>query len=188
MGEPWYNKVWDVQNSLLDRMITEETGISVEISSGGAEKTSVLIASGDLPDVLAMPVWSSNHLRLQLENAGWVWNLNELISQYAPDLGVPQDMIDWYTNPTTEGWYSLMNYYFSLEELERGAWLTTHNTLYARSDIQVVERIKSGAVFATDQWAHAQWGMRDLFNADNKAIFIGVGPIRAADGAQPTLN
>lgn len=54
---------------------------------------------------------------------------------------------------------------------------------------QISEKIVSGSIFALMfNVADYQNQLRDLYYADNDAVFVPVGPVRAQDGARPTLQ
>lgn len=132
VAEDGYSKEWDTTNSLLDRMITEDTGIKINFDSGNDQKLSALIASGDLPDVVT--AWYILPQIKLLEQSGMVYSLNKLITEYAPDFNPPQSMIDWYTAEDGE-WYGFPNYFYAQEQLKEGENIPTHTMIRARQDI-----------------------------------------------------
>ncbi|GLX68459.1 extracellular solute-binding protein [Paenibacillus glycanilyticus] len=129
----WYKKQWDAENVLVDKMITDATGITVEVTSGNDEKLSAMIASGDIPDVVTM--WNVIPQRKVLEKSGLVAPLDELITKYAPDFKVPQSIQDWYGNEDGH-FYGLPNYFYAKEQMQEGVdSLATHTDVVARKDI-----------------------------------------------------
>jgi len=128
----WYQKQWDAENVLVDKMVTDDTGISVEFISGNEEKLSAMIASGDIPDVVT--VWNIAPQREILEKSGLVVPLDELIAEHAPDFEVPQSIQDWYRNENGH-FYGLPNFFYAEEQLTAEDTLATHVSLSARKDI-----------------------------------------------------
>ena len=92
MAYDWYGKVFDPVNNIADKKLQTETGITVNIITGDADKLNALIVSGELPDVVTFDAVASQ--RLQMENAGLVLDLEDLAENYAPDLNVPQSQKD----------------------------------------------------------------------------------------------
>lgn len=131
---PWYNKRWDTKNNLMDKMITDETGVSVDISSGTIDKLNAMIASNDLPDILVMPAWNTRSQRSLLESNDKVWDLNELIQKYAPNFNPPKSMVNWYKNPNGK-WYAMVNYFAAPENMKEGNYNSSHIINYARKDL-----------------------------------------------------
>ena len=130
----WYGKVFDPVNNIADKKLQTETGITVNIITGDADKLNALIVSGELPDVVTFDAVASQ--RLQMENAGLVLDLEELAENYAPDLNVPQSQKDWYRNEDGK-WYSLVSFYYGPERCsdEFGGFLVTHNSNFVRTDL-----------------------------------------------------
>lgn len=135
VSEGYYDKRWDTRNNLMDQRITEKTGVSVNFivpSGSGEEKINTMIASNDLPDILSMPWWLSQvH---QLETAGKLRPLNELIANYAPTFQPPQSMISWYTREDGN-WYGFPNFFTAPERMTEKNWLESNTGMVARKDI-----------------------------------------------------
>lgn len=71
--------------------------------------------------------------------------------------------------------------------LYREGLISTENFVSDRS--QISEKIVSGSIFAlTMNVADYQTNLRDLYAADNDAVFVPVGPMRSASGDRPYLN
>ncbi|CAK4834040.1 unnamed protein product [Aphanomyces euteiches] len=132
VDQDYYKKNWDPVNNLLDKMITDNTGISIDFSSGTPEKLSALIASGDIPDVVTVD--KSNPQRGVLEKSGIVSPLDELIKQYDPSFAVPQSMQDWFRNPDGH-FYGYASYFWPKEKFQEGDSIRSNQGLYARRDI-----------------------------------------------------
>lgn len=129
----WYGKKFDEVKNAFDKKLYEETGIKLELQTGDTDKLNTLIQSGELPDVITVDANSTQ--RKLLESSGMTQPLDTLMEQYAPDLTVPQSMIDWYT--TEDGhWYSLASYYYGEDNIaENNGYYETHNQNYVRDDI-----------------------------------------------------
>ncbi|MFB9328012.1 hypothetical protein ACFFSY_18965 [Paenibacillus aurantiacus] len=144
----WYKKQWDAENVLVDKMVTDATGISIEFTSGNDEKLSAMIAAGDIPDVVTM--WNVIPQRTVLEKSGLVAPLDELIKKYAPDYQVPQSAQDWYRNEDGH-FYGIPNFFYASEQMQEGVdTLATHVDMVARKDIMDQLGIK-GEDFTTKQ-------------------------------------
>ena len=130
----WYSKVFSPDKNEADKKMLEETGITLEIETGDTEKLNVLISTNSLPDVVTFDAVASQ--RLQLENNGRVEPLEPLIKQYAPDINVPQSMLDWYRNKDGNS-YCIASYFFAPEHCndEYGGYYDIHNINLARADI-----------------------------------------------------
>lgn len=132
VDQDWYKKTWDTENCLLDRKITEETGVTIEINSGNGDKFNVLIASDSLPDIVS--TWIGSPQRQTLEKNQMVYPFNELIEKYAPDFKVPQSMQDWFRNEDGN-YYGYVNYFYAPEDMQEGNYYVTHNNFRIRKDI-----------------------------------------------------
>lgn len=129
----WYGKQFDPVNNAFDKKLYEETGIKLEIKTGDTDKLNMLIQTGKLPDVITLDANSTQ--RKLLEDKGLVQPLDTLRDQYAPDLEVPQSMIDWYT--AADGhWYSIASFYYGDDNIkDNNGYYETHNQNYVRDDI-----------------------------------------------------
>jgi putative aldouronate transport system substrate-binding protein len=146
----WYKKQWDAENVLVDKMVTDATGVSVEFTSGNEEKLSAMIASGEIPDVVT--VWNIAPQRKVLEKSGMVAPIDELIKKHAPDFEVPQSIQDWYRNEDGQ-FYGLPNFFYAEEQMQDGVdTLATHVDIVARKDIMDQLGIKPEE-FSTKQGA-----------------------------------
>ncbi|MEK3712758.1 hypothetical protein [Paenibacillus sp. FSL R7-0333] len=123
VGVPGYSKKWDAQNNYVDKLITGETGVSVDYVLAGNDVNSefnVMMATGNLPDIITLDRWNSNSLIQTLMSSGTVAPLNKLMEEYDPYLTtiLPPSMVDWYTQPDGN-LYSIPNYYVSPEMLDQ---------------------------------------------------------------------
>ncbi|WP_138751383.1 hypothetical protein [Paenibacillus sinopodophylli] len=132
VDQDYYKKNWDPENNLLDKMITDETGISIDFTSGNSDKLSAIIASGDIPDVITLDKGSPQ--RGVLEKSGLVSPLDELIKQHDPDFQVPKSMQDWFRNPDGH-FYGFASFFWAKESFQPGDRIRSNQGLYARQDI-----------------------------------------------------
>ena len=129
----YYGKQFDEVNNAFDKKLYEETGIKLEIQTGDTDKLNMLIQTGKLPDVITLDANSTQ--RKLLESNGMVQPLDTLMEEYAPDLVVPQSMIDWYTAEDGH-WYSIASFYYGDDNIEyNNGYYETHNQNYVRDDI-----------------------------------------------------
>lgn len=130
----WYSAVFDPINNIASKVILEDTGITIEMSSGTTDKLNMLITTDSLPDIITMDAPAAQ--RKLLEDSGRLAPLEPLIKEHAPDMNVPQSMLDWYRNKDGNS-YIIASYFFSEERTskEYGGFFVTHNYNFARSDV-----------------------------------------------------
>ena len=129
----YYGKKFDEVNNAFDKKLYEETGVKIEIQTGDTDKLNMLIQTGNLPDIVTLEANSTQ--RKLLETSGMVQPLETLMESYAPDLNMPQSMIDWYTAEDGH-WYSIASYYYGEDNVaENNGYFETHNQNYVRDDI-----------------------------------------------------
>lgn len=97
----WYDKVWDTEKVVLDKYITEKTGVKVNIMVPSADdgvKLSAMIASDDLPEVITTDLWTAQND--PLVKGGHLYKFMELAEKHAPGLKelIPKSMIDYSTS------------------------------------------------------------------------------------------
>lgn len=122
-GVPGYSKKWNETNTYTDKIMTEETGVTVDFLHAGNDvnaEFNVMMATNNLPDIITLDRWNSTSLIQTLMDSGMVAPLNELIEQYDPYFTtlLPQTMIDWYTQ-ADGNFYAVPNYYVSPEMLDQ---------------------------------------------------------------------
>ncbi|TVR61958.1 MAG: extracellular solute-binding protein [Spirochaetaceae bacterium] len=141
MHEGWYTKQWNPSLNIRDKALFDATGVNLDISmpTGDAqERLNTMIAGRTLPDIVILGWWF-DQVR-QMQEAGMLYPLNELIDEYAPDFWdiIPQSMVDWYTAPDGN-WYQFPNFFWAGEDLERyaeyGVGFQSNGGMYARKDI-----------------------------------------------------
>lgn len=134
MAYDWFGSTFDAENNAGWARILEDTGVTINFQSGDTDKLNMLIASGSLPDVITMDASATQ--RKLLENSGALTPLDTLIEQYAPDMNVPQSMLDWYRNDDGHT-YIIASYYYGDERTNSdfGGMYVTHNKNAVRVDI-----------------------------------------------------
>lgn len=130
----WIDLGFDPDNNEFDKWIYTDTGITIKYTIGSQEKLNVLMATGNLPDIVTYDAVSAE--RENMENSGMLMPLDELKEKYAPDMQVSDGMMNWYRNENDGKWYAWVSYFSDLEEHEKeGVSLESHNMNYARKDI-----------------------------------------------------
>jgi len=88
VGVPTFNKEWDPENCMLDKIIFDKTGLEkVEFTISATaqnEKLNAMIASNSMPDVITVVVNNSKELIKILEEEGLVESLFDLMEEHAP--------------------------------------------------------------------------------------------------------
>ncbi len=138
VNEGWFNYEWDLEKPVA-AYITDNYNVEINFQNSagggtGTEKINAMIAAGDLPDVVTMGWWYSQFQDLQA--AGMVHKLDEVIPEYAPGLWeqVPDFMLNWYT--FTDGhWYGFPNMFWAEEQFNEKNYFTTNAGMVARQDI-----------------------------------------------------
>jgi len=176
ISEGWYNKTWDAENCLVDKEITEKTGITVNISTpaGDAdEKLNAMIASDTLPDVLTMGWWYGQFQ--QMQEAGMLYPLNELVDEYAPTMKplIPESMMKWYTYEDGN-WYGFPNFYWAEEHLTEDNYIKTNAGMIARKDIMTQLDIKEEDFNTQDSMVAA---LRKVKDAGMEYQGVNVTPV-----------
>jgi putative aldouronate transport system substrate-binding protein len=135
----WYTKKWDTKNCLLDRYITQETGITIDILTGNNDKFNAMLASGQLPEVITCARYAVQ--RYELEESGLLWSIDDLAKKYAPELYeyIPDSMRKMFANEKDGKLYGIVNYFYAPEHMQpiynKEMYPPNHNELKARKDI-----------------------------------------------------
>ncbi|WP_139904776.1 extracellular solute-binding protein [Clostridium thermarum] len=133
----WYNKKWNSEVTLLDKVVTEKTGVEVNLiipPSDSDEKLIAMAASGDLPDIITISNWSG--VREQMIDAGYFYPLNELAEKYSPELlNIVPDIMKIWNNRENGNWYGITNHFTAPEWLDEGERIENANGIIARKDI-----------------------------------------------------
>lgn len=133
-----YRRSWNAEEVLIEKIITEKTGVNINLVTGygskGDENIIQMITSDDMPDVISVDRYYDIFSVVQGSNK--VHDLNELIDTYAPDFRdeIPKSMINTYTQPNGE-WYAFLNFFKAPEKMTEDNYLETNNLMVARDDI-----------------------------------------------------
>lgn len=187
-----YSKKWDAVNNALDKMITDNTGLTFKITTGNEEKLSAMIAANQIPDMIT--AGHSAPQRKMLENSGMLAPLDELIKEFAPTYEVPQSMQDWYRNDDGH-FYGYANFFYPAEKMQEGDAFSTHTAMYARTDLMEQLGIKKedfdtkeGTIAALKKVKEANIeynGFKVIpayFDTSNIAQFFGAGKVEDEEG------
>lgn len=84
----WNNDVTTagIQNNPVADEIAKKTGVRIEVVNGDAQKFKVLLAGGDLPDIIYSNYGEQGIDLNSLQKSGQLIALDELIDQYAPNI------------------------------------------------------------------------------------------------------
>ena len=134
MAYDWFGTTYDTVNNIGAKTVQLDTGVTIEFSSGDTDKLNMLITTGSLPDVITMDTTATQ--RKLLEDAGALAPLEPLIAEYAPDMNIPQSMLDWYRNDDGQA-YIIASFFYADERMGPpfGGMYVTHNKNFARKDI-----------------------------------------------------
>lgn len=129
----WYGGKFVPDTNEFDKWTLEETGITVEFSSGDEDKLNAMIQTGNMPDVIT--TYSSSSQRKMLEENNMLYPMNELVEKYAPDMFYPETEKEWYT-ASDGNWYALNSYYYGEDNVkDNNGFYETMNQNFVRKDI-----------------------------------------------------
>ena len=129
-----FSKKW---NSVNAKYITEKTGVSLNFlapSGNETEKLNTMIASGNLPDFVSIPV--SNPGTKRLMDSGLVFALNKLAEQYDPFFEKVADpaVVRWWTQDDGNI-YGYPNYATPPEAAKKLPYLISNTAFLVKKDI-----------------------------------------------------
>lgn len=134
----WAGYTWDAENRMMDKLLTEKTGVTLNVitpASGGDEKLNAMMAGDTLPDVITLD-WRAPQIKLMAQG-DLLYSINELMDEYAPTMKaiIPQSMIDAHKYPDGN-FYGIPSYFWAPEQMdpERNYWETNAGML-VRKDI-----------------------------------------------------
>lgn len=135
VGASWYPYTWG--DSLVSRNITEKTGVNVEIVTPTGdvnEELSLLMISGELPDLISLGSWESSYSKLY--EGGYVYALNELADQYDPYFYkvVDGSVIKWHTKEDGN-LYAIPNDAYGEEQMAETGMTAATQTFLVRKDL-----------------------------------------------------
>jgi ABC-type sugar transport system, periplasmic component len=135
VGANWYANTWG--DSLTSKYITEKTGVNVkiEVPSGDAnEQVTLMMTSGQLPDLISMGSWESAVKKLW--EGDHVYALNELADKYDPYFyKVAGDgTLKWYRQPNGNT-YGIPNDSYSPSLMHETGMTAANQTFLVRKDL-----------------------------------------------------
>lgn len=135
VGASWYANQWG--ESVNSKYITEKTGVNVkiEVPSGDAnEQLTLMMTSGDLPDLISMGSWETSVKKLW--EGDQVYALNELADKYEPYFyKVAGDgTLKWYKQPNGNT-YGIPNDSYSPNLMHETGMTAANQTFLVRKDL-----------------------------------------------------
>ena len=133
--EGWYDKNWDADNVVTDAYITELTGVTVNVTSGGEdERLNAMIASDNLPDVVTLG-WYFEQWPL-MQTSGLLQPLMPLIDEHAPTFKdiLPDSLVGWFTYDDGN-LYGIPSFFWAEEHITEDNYLETNDGIHVREDI-----------------------------------------------------
>lgn len=135
VGASWYPYTWG--DSLVSKNITEKTGVNVEIVTPTGdvnEELSLMMISGDLPDLISLGSWETSYNKLY--EGGYVYSLNELADQYDPYFYqvVDGSIIKWHTKEDGN-LYCVPNDAYGEEQMAQTGMTAATQTFLVRKDL-----------------------------------------------------
>lgn len=135
VGASWYPYSWG--DSLVSKNITEKTGVNIEIQTPTGdvnEELSLLMISGDMPDLISLGSWESSYNKLY--EGGYVYALNELADQYDPYFYqvVDGSVIKWHTKEDGN-LYCIPNDAYGEEQMAQTGMTAATQTFLVRKDL-----------------------------------------------------
>lgn len=133
-----YRRSWNLDTSLIDKIISEKTGVNINMmtayGSNADENIMKMLASDDTPDIITVDrYYDIFHV---VQNSGKFHDYNNLIDTYVPGFRqeIPQSMIDTYTMDNGE-WYAFISFFNAPEFMGEDNYMKTNNACVARQDI-----------------------------------------------------
>ncbi len=135
IGASWYPYTWG--DSLVSQYVTEKTGVNVEIVTPTGdvnEELSLMMISGDLPDLISLGSWESSYNTLY--EGGYVYALNELADQYDPYFYnvVDGSVIKWHTKEDGN-LYCIPNDAYGEDQMRETGMTAATQTFLVRKDL-----------------------------------------------------
>lgn len=101
VNESWWTVMWDTP---IAKIVTKDTGVNLNITTPVADDNQrliLMINSGELPDMIITSV--GNPCNQMLIESGLVWDIDELVDKYAPELRQTADPAVFSDNKWTDG-------------------------------------------------------------------------------------
>lgn len=189
-GMTWYsdNYISIGEDSVVSQAIKTKTGLDITFDtsvSSSTDRLSLMISSGDLPDILTMSASDSRYKQLAQE--GKLWSLDELCEQYGVEIAVGDNI---RYNYAVEGdLYGLPNYFYTTDEnttletnggmLIRKDWFEAYMEYVIDNDLTEVDADKNGIcdydiTSAEGAVTAARWVYNNVVPAAQKASYYGM--------------
>lgn len=131
-GMTWYSDSYISieEDSVVSQAIKTKTGLDIAFDtsvSSSTDRLSLMISSGDLPDILTMQASDSRYK--QLAQAGKLWSLDELCEKYGVEIEAGDDIR--YNYDVEGDLYGLPNYFYTSDE---NTTLETNGGMLIRKD------------------------------------------------------
>lgn len=149
----WYDntasitETFDPKNSLVDGVINQKTGVTINFSAPPEEsydKLNAMVASNTLPDIIDFSFDPTVTTFGQMEEAGLLYPILDLAEKNAPELKakIPESMVNWYKYKDNN-LYGLLSYFYAPEKMPANFPIFTSAGMVARQDILNQLGIKS---------------------------------------------
>ena len=189
-GMTWYydNYISIGEDSVVSQAIKTKTGLDITFDtsvSSSTDRLSLMISSGDLPDILTMRASDSRYKQLAQE--GRLWSLDELCEQYGVEIAVGDDI---RYNFAVEGdLYGLPNYFYTTDEnttletnggmLIRKDWFEAYMEYVIDNDLTEVDADNNGIcdydITSTEgAVTAARWVYNNVVPEDQKSSYSGM--------------
>ncbi len=123
------------EGGIIQDWMREQTGITIDLTrTADAEQLNLMIASGDLPDLIAC---SAIGKVSKLSDPDLSWPLQELIDKYIPEWQIPEveKKLNAYFSQDGQ-YYMLKNEFNTVEELQQAKGIApSFETFHLRQDI-----------------------------------------------------
>lgn len=123
------------EGGIIQDWMREQTGITIDLTrAADAEQLSLMIASGDLPDLIAV---SSIGKVSKLSDSDLCWPLQELIDKYVPEWEISdvEKKLNGYFSEDGN-FYMLKNEFNTIEEIKAGSGIApSFENFHMRQDI-----------------------------------------------------
>lgn len=189
-GMTWYsdNYISIGEESVVSQAIKTKTGLDFTFDtsvSTSTDRLSLMIASGDLPDILTMSAADSRYKQLAQE--GRLWSLDELCEKYGVEINVEDDVR--YSSAVEGDLYGLPNYFYTSDEnttletnggmLIRKDWFEAYMEYVIDNDLTEVDADKNGIcdydiTSAEGAVTAARWVYNNVVPAEQKESYYGM--------------
>ncbi|MEG0894537.1 MAG: hypothetical protein RSE93_02400 [Oscillospiraceae bacterium] len=162
-----------MEGGIVAEELKKKTGISIDMTMGiDGEQLKLMIASGDLPDLVCTYTVSS---REQLSDERVCWPLKELQDKYTPNWQLSPEKQKLYALEADDGrYYALYNYYNTTAELEAAdSFAFDTGAFYVRQDIY--EELGAPAVKTKEDFYALMQSVKDNYPDMDPFVFPSRG-------------